>query len=71
MLKELSINLLGFYQGYIRVLLPSSCRFVPTCSEYAKEAIAKYGFLRGLYKAGKRLLHCHPLSSWSGYDPLQ
>jgi len=71
MLKRLSINLINFYQGYIRILLPCSCRFMPTCSEYAKEAILKYSFLKGIYKAGKRILHCHPLSSGTGYDPLQ
>ncbi|MEI6631357.1 MAG: membrane protein insertion efficiency factor YidD [bacterium] len=51
-------------------MLPSSCRFFPSCSEYARQAIEKYGILWGGIKATKRLLHCHPLSQKTGYDPL-
>ena len=53
-----------FYRGYL-----SSCRFVPTCSEYAIEAIKKHGPFKGLYLAVRRILRCHPWGG-SGYDPV-
>ena len=49
--------------------LPPSCRFVPTCSEYARQAIEKYGARRGTYLAVRRLLKCHPFHK-GGYDPV-
>jgi uncharacterized protein len=69
-LKNLFIALLEFYQKQISFLLPCSCRFWPSCSEYAKQAISKYGILKGVILAAGRLLRCHPLSGKSGYDPL-
>lgn len=50
-------------------MLPASCRFVPTCSEYAMEAVERFGALQGGIKAGWRLLRCHPFSR-GGYDPV-
>lgn len=50
------------YQRYVSALLPPTCRFYPSCSEYAAQAIACHGPLRGLLKAGWRLLRCHPRS---------
>lgn len=70
MLQKLAINLIKIYQGYIRSVLPSSCVFIPSCSEYTKQAILKYGFLNGSLRALRRLLCCHPYSGKSGYDPL-
>lgn len=58
-----------FYQGYISPLTPPSCRFVPTCSQYAVEAITKHGPIKGLYLAIRRILRCHPCGG-SGYDPV-
>ena len=58
-----------FYQRCISPLTPPSCRFTPTCSEYAVEAIKKYGPLRGGWLALKRLARCHPWGG-SGYDPV-
>lgn len=58
-----------FYQRCISPFTPPSCRFTPTCSEYAKQAIRKYGPLKGMYLALKRLLRCHPWGG-SGYDPV-
>lgn len=58
-----------FYQTAISPLTPPSCRFVPTCSEYAKEAIIKHGPAKGLWLALRRLLRCHPWGG-SGYDPV-
>lgn len=58
-----------FYRGYISPLTSPSCRFVPTCSEYAMEAIKKHGPFKGFYLAVRRLLRCHPWGG-SGYDPV-
>lgn len=58
-----------FYQRAISPLTPPSCRFTPTCSEYAVQALRKYGPLKGLYLAVRRLLRCHPWGG-SGYDPV-
>jgi hypothetical protein len=71
MLKKLSLWALNFYQKYLRCGLPSSCRFEPSCSEYVKLAIIKYGFIKGVSKGVKRLLRCHPFSGCAGYDPLE
>lgn len=58
-----------FYQRAISPLLPPSCRFTPTCSQYAVEAIRKHGPFYGLYLAIRRILRCHPWGG-SGYDPV-
>ena len=58
------------YQRMISPLLPPTCRYTPTCSEYAKEAINKYGAYKGLYLVTKRLLTCHPWGG-QGEDPLK
>lgn len=58
-----------FYRRYISPFTPPSCRFTPTCSQYAIEAIRKHGPLRGLWLAVKRLCRCHPWGG-SGYDPV-
>ena len=58
-----------FYRGYISPLIPPSCRFTPTCSQYAMEAIQKYGPFKGLHLAVRRILKCHPWGG-SGYDPV-
>lgn len=58
-----------FYRLCISPLLPPSCRFTPTCSQYAIEAISKYGSFKGMFLAVKRLLRCRP-GGGSGYDPV-
>jgi conserved hypothetical protein YidD len=63
------ILLVRFYQIVISPLKPPSCRFTPTCSNYAIEALKKHGPLKGLYLAIKRILRCHPWGG-SGYDPV-
>ncbi|MGD0336086.1 MAG: membrane protein insertion efficiency factor YidD [Candidatus Omnitrophota bacterium] len=70
MLESIALNLIKGYQNYIRIYIPCHCRFSPSCSEYAYQAIARHGFIKGCIKAGRRLLRCHPLSKRSGYDPL-
>jgi putative membrane protein insertion efficiency factor len=58
-----------FYQRAISPMLPAACRYQPTCSQYAVEAIKKYGPIKGLWLAIKRILRCHPWGG-SGYDPV-
>lgn len=70
MLKSIAVRLITNYQNYIRPGLPVGCRFSPSCSEYAKQALIKYGFLKGTLKALKRILACQPFSGESGYHPL-
>ena len=62
-------GLIRFYQMTISQVTPSSCRFVPTCSEYAFDAIGKYGLLRGVWLGTRRLARCHPFNA-GGYDPV-
>lgn len=65
----LLIILVRFYQLCISPLKPPSCRFTPTCSQYAIEALRKHGPIKGLYLTVRRLLRCHPWGG-SGYDPV-
>lgn len=57
------------YKGAISPLLPASCRFTPTCSTYALEALKKYGLFKGFFFAFKRIIRCHPFGG-KGYDPV-
>jgi len=61
---------LRFYKAYLSILFAGSCRFEPTCSRYAYEAIERFGIARGVWMGLKRLLRCHPLSRKFGYDPV-
>jgi len=70
MLKKVALKIINYYQDYIKWILPPSCRFVPSCSEYTKQAIEKYGLLKGGLKGAKRIAVCHPFSGRAGYDPL-
>jgi len=66
---QLALGLIKLYQNTVSKMLPSVCRFQPTCSQYAFEAIKKYGFARGSWLAAKRLVRCNPFSQ-GGYDPV-
>jgi putative membrane protein insertion efficiency factor len=68
-LRRLMVLPLTLYQRFISPLLPQSCRFYPSCSEYARQAILKHGLLKGSWLAMRRLARCHPLSE-GGYDPV-
>jgi len=70
MLKYLFIGIVKFYQYSISPLKPASCRYVPTCSQYALEALKKYGALKGGWLSLKRIFRCHPWGG-SGYDPVK
>jgi uncharacterized protein len=67
---HISLVALRFYKAYLSILFAGSCRFHPTCSQYACEAIARFGAGRGIWLGLKRLLRCHPLSRKFGYDPV-
>ena len=69
-MKRLLLWLIQFYRHSISPLTPPSCRFNPTCSAYAYEAINKYGVLKGGFLALKRLLRCHPFYKGDHYDPV-
>lgn len=69
-MKRVIILLIEFYQKNISPLFGKKCKFYPTCSEYTKQAVEKYGIIKGLYKGIKRILRCNPFSK-GGYDPLK
>jgi uncharacterized protein len=64
-----ALLLLRGYKAFMSPLLPPSCRYMPTCSEYAMEAVERYGVVRGGWKAIARVLRCHPFVT-GGYDPV-
>ncbi len=68
-MKHVLIFFINVYRTFISPRYPASCRFVPTCSEYALEAIQKYGAIKGGWLALKRILRCHP-GNPGGYDPV-
>jgi hypothetical protein len=69
-MRTLLTALLRFYKAWISPWLPSACRFEPTCSDYMRLAVERYGALRGIWLGVKRLLRCHPLHA-GGYDPVR
>ncbi|MEW6067909.1 MAG: membrane protein insertion efficiency factor YidD [Nitrospirota bacterium] len=69
-MKKVLIFLIKLYKYTVSPLLPLSCRFNPTCSEYSIDAIGKYGAIKGAYLSLRRLLRCHPFHS-GGYDPVK
>ena len=68
-LSQILILPIRFYQTCISSLTPPACRFTPTCSQYAVEALRKHGPFKGMYLAIRRILRCHPWGG-HGYDPV-
>ena len=68
-MKVVLLLLIRFYRGFLSPLKPPSCRYIPTCSEYAMIAVEKYGAAKGSFLAIKRILRCHPFHE-GGYDPV-
>jgi putative membrane protein insertion efficiency factor len=68
-MAQLALGLIKLYQNTVSKVLPSVCRFQPTCSQYAVEAIKKHGFVRGSWMAAKRIIRCNPFTE-GGYDPV-
>ena len=69
-MKKILLSMIRFYQRNISPCFPARCRFRPTCSAYAIEAINKYGALKGGYLALRRFLRCHPFYKGDIYDPV-
>ncbi|MFH1941593.1 MAG: membrane protein insertion efficiency factor YidD [bacterium] len=69
MLKRFILYVLKAYKKFISPVLPSTCRFYPTCADYTTQAIKKHGIVTGLFLGVKRLVRCNPLNS-GGYDPV-
>ena len=69
-MKRLFLSLIRFYQRHISPGLPARCRFLPTCSEYAFQAIQRFGAVKGGFLALKRILRCHPFHRGPMYDPV-
>ena len=67
--KRIMLGMIRFYRRFISPMFPPCCRFTPTCSAYALEAIQKYGALKGGYLAVRRILRCNPFHP-GGYDPV-
>ncbi|MCD6362768.1 MAG: membrane protein insertion efficiency factor YidD [Synergistetes bacterium] len=68
-MRKVILQLILIYRKFISPLYPPSCRFTPTCSAYAYEAIQRYGLIKGGYLALRRILKCHPFHP-GGYDPV-
>ncbi|MCY4575448.1 MAG: membrane protein insertion efficiency factor YidD [Chloroflexi bacterium] len=68
-MKYIALGLLRLYKFVLSPLLPAACRYQPTCSEYAHEAIERHGAVRGTIMAARRLGRCHPFRE-GGYDPV-
>jgi len=68
--KIIPILFIKFYQYSISPLLPNSCRYTPTCSQYSIDAVNKYGVFKGIWLGFKRIITCHPWGG-SGYDPVK
>ena len=69
-MKRILLSLIRFYQRNVSPAFPARCRFRPTCSAYAYEAVSKYGAIKGGWLALKRLLRCHPFYKGNYFDPV-
>ena len=69
-MKRALLRLIRFYQASVSPLFPPRCRFIPSCSQYALEAVEKYGAVKGGWLAAKRFSRCHPFHKGGWYDPV-
>lgn len=69
-MKRILLALISFYRRHISPYTPPACRFTPTCSQYAQEAITKYGALKGGWLACRRICRCHPFYKGDKHDPV-
>ena len=69
-MRKTVVGALRLYKRFLSPMLPSACRFYPTCSEYMMEAVQKYGVVRGVSRGLLRLLRCHPFHQ-GGFDPVR
>lgn len=69
MAKQVILAIIRLYRTFLSPLKPPTCRFIPTCSEYAIQAVEKYGAVKGTILAVKRICRCHPFHP-GGYDPI-
>ena len=69
-IANILIGLIKLYKMVISPYLAPSCRYLPTCSEYAIDCLKTYGLIKGLFKSTKRILSCHPFSKRDGFDPV-
>ena len=69
-MKRMLIGTINAYKKFVSPFLPKSCRYYPTCSDYAREAIEKFGVLKGITMSAGRVLRCHPFAR-GGYDPVE
>lgn len=68
-MARIIVLIVRIYQHTFSLLFPPACRYIPSCSQYAIDAIEKYGVLKGLYLSVRRVLRCHPFSKHNNYDP--
>jgi putative membrane protein insertion efficiency factor len=68
-MKQVVLRSIWLYQKTVSPLLPTSCRFLPTCSHYSHDAVTKYGIIKGSWLGAKRLARCHPFGG-KGFDPV-
>ena len=68
-MQRIALELIRLYQLTVSQVMPPSCRFTPSCSQYTYEAISKFGFFKGVWLGARRLVRCHPLRP-GGYDPV-
>ena len=69
-ISNILVSLINIYKMIISPYLTPSCRYLPTCSEYAIDCLKTYGLIKGFFKATKRILSCHPFSKRDSFDPV-